>query len=281
MAEKTFMGKVIGAASQGAVGAVVGATLSAFTEPVVNRVLVKRIPLMQAISEMDIEKCQKFFATTIGTNLIKFPFFEVTNMIMNTFPVPGAVKGTVTGMVFTTCTLPLTNYRYCKSMGLPVDSNALFKAYVPTVLRDIVYGIARNFMQGTLTSAFPEFAKTTFGRFVIMFCTVAFSCVISAPGNEYRGYCLQPPERRKSFQAFFKPQNFIRSTSVGALIMSTSLGVGTVITGPVQDLVNMLQADFVKNPTLALLFLLMIVQQNFNQQTLKAIQDGSGTKKEE
>ena len=114
-----------------------------------------------------------------------------------------------------------------------------------------------------------------------MFCTVAFSCVISAPGNEYRGYCLQPPERRKSFQAFFKPKNFIRSTSVGALIMSTSLGVGTVITGPVQDLVNMLQADFVKNPTLALLFLLMIVQQNFNQQTLKAIQDGSGTKKEE
>jgi hypothetical protein len=25
-----------------------------------------------------------FSATTIGTNLIKFPFFEVTNMIMNT-----------------------------------------------------------------------------------------------------------------------------------------------------------------------------------------------------
>jgi hypothetical protein len=50
MAEKTFMGKVIGAASQGAVGAVVGATLSAFTEPVVNRVLVKRIPLMQVVS---------------------------------------------------------------------------------------------------------------------------------------------------------------------------------------------------------------------------------------
>ena len=180
-------------------------------------------------------------------------------------------------MVFTSCTLPLTNYRYCKSMGLPVDSNALFKAYLPTVLRDIVYGIARNFMQGTLNASFPELAKTTFGRFIIMFCTVAFSCVISAPGNEYRGYCLQPPERRKSFSQFFKPQNFIRSTSVGALIMSTSLGMGTVITGPVQTLAYALQADFAKNPTLALLFLLMLVQQSYNGAVIKAIKD----KKEE
>lgn len=34
--------RVIGAASQGAVGAMVGALLSAVTEPIVNRVLVKR-----------------------------------------------------------------------------------------------------------------------------------------------------------------------------------------------------------------------------------------------
>lgn len=273
-----FVSKVVGAASQGAVGAVVGATLSAFTEPVVNRVLVKRIPLMQAINEIDMEKCQRFFGTTIGTNLIKFPFFEVTNMIMGTFPVPGAVKGTVTGMVFTTCTLPLTNYRYCKSMGLPVDSSALFKAYLPTVIRDIIYGIARNFMQGTLTQSFgPEFAGSAFGKFIIMFCTVAFSCIISAPGNEYRGYCLQPPERRKSFAQFFKPVNFIRSTSVGALIMSTSLGVGVTVTGPVQELVGALQVDFNKNPTLAVLLLLMLVQQSYNSAVIRAIKD----KKEE
>ena len=37
------------------VGAVVGALLSAVTEPVVNRVLVKRIPLQDAINEIKIE----------------------------------------------------------------------------------------------------------------------------------------------------------------------------------------------------------------------------------
>jgi len=276
-ANQDFAGRVIGAASQGAVGALVAASLSAVTEPIVNSLLVKRSSVSEAVKELDPERVKNFLKTTLATNFIKFPFFEVTNMIMNSFDLPGAVRGTATGIVFTSCTLPLTNYRYCKSMGMPVDSNALFKAYLPTVLRDIVYGIARNFMQGTLNSSFPEMAKTTFGRFIIMFCTVAFSCIISAPGNEYRGYCLQPPERRKSFAVFFKPQNFVRSTSVGALIMSTSLGVGTVVTGPVQSFVYALQADFAKNPTLALLVALMLVQQSFNQQVVKAIK----AKKEE
>jgi len=271
MSSETFMGKVIGAASQGAVGAVVGASLSAFTEPVVNRVLVKRISLAQAIQEIDMDKCQRFFATTISTNFIKFPFFEVTNMIMNSFDLPGAVRGTATGIVFTSCTLPLTNYRYCKSMGMEIDGNSLFKAYLPTVLRDIVYGISRNFMQGTLNSSFPELGKSNFGKFIIMFCTVAFSCIVSAPGNEYRGFCLQPPEKKITFGEFFKPANFIRSTSVGALIMSTSLGTGAVVTGPVQDLVSALQADFTKNPTLALLALLLIVQQYYNTVVIKEV----------
>jgi len=51
MAEE-ILSRVIGAASQGAVGAVIGALLSAVTEPVVNRVLVKRIPLQQAMEEI-------------------------------------------------------------------------------------------------------------------------------------------------------------------------------------------------------------------------------------
>ncbi len=67
--------RVIGAASQGAVGAVVGALLSAVTEPVVNRVLVKRIPLNEAIWEIKVEDIMKFFETTLPTNFIKFPFY--------------------------------------------------------------------------------------------------------------------------------------------------------------------------------------------------------------
>jgi hypothetical protein len=40
MSEQDFVGRVIGAASQGAVGAVVAAWLSAVTEPLVNNLLV-------------------------------------------------------------------------------------------------------------------------------------------------------------------------------------------------------------------------------------------------
>jgi len=72
---KDFASRVVGAATQGAVGAVVAATLSAVTEPVVNRVLVNRMPLGQALKEMDPNKVFEFMKTTMATNFIKFPFF--------------------------------------------------------------------------------------------------------------------------------------------------------------------------------------------------------------
>ena len=43
--EVSFAGKVFQATTQGAVAAVVAASLSAVTEPIVNKVLVERIPL--------------------------------------------------------------------------------------------------------------------------------------------------------------------------------------------------------------------------------------------
>ena len=72
---KGFMGRVVGAAAQGAAGAIVGASLSSVTEPIVNRVLVKRQTLSEAVKEVDFDMVKKFFQTTIATNLIKFPFF--------------------------------------------------------------------------------------------------------------------------------------------------------------------------------------------------------------
>eukprot|EP00421_Protoceratium_reticulatum_P060608 CAMPEP_0168492006 /NCGR_PEP_ID=MMETSP0228-20121227/69987_1 /TAXON_ID=133427 /ORGANISM="Protoceratium reticulatum, Strain CCCM 535 (=CCMP 1889)" /LENGTH=51 /DNA_ID=CAMNT_0008508757 /DNA_START=1 /DNA_END=152 /DNA_ORIENTATION=- len=48
--QKDFVGRVLGAASQGAVGAVVAASLSAVTEPVVNNILVNRVPVLQAFA---------------------------------------------------------------------------------------------------------------------------------------------------------------------------------------------------------------------------------------
>jgi hypothetical protein len=271
-----FVSKVVGAASQGAVGALVGATLSAFTEPVVNRVLVNRVPLQQAIAEMDMDKAYSFLQTTMATNFIKFPFFEVINVALTFVELPGAVRGTITGMVFTTATLPLTNYRYCKSMGREVTNEALWFAYGPTVIRDIVYGIARNFMYTSLANAQPWMRNSVFGNFCLMFSTVMFSCVVSAPGNELRGYYLQAPDRRKDFATFFKPVNFIRSTSVGALIMSTSLGMGSIITGPVTQLVSFFKVYFQTDGTGALLILLFFVnhfqQEKRNAAVVKAIE---------
>lgn len=68
--------RIIQGATQGAVGAVVAATLSAFTEPVVNRILVQRISVVDSIKQLDMAKSRKFFMTTLPTNFLKFPLFE-------------------------------------------------------------------------------------------------------------------------------------------------------------------------------------------------------------
>lgn len=64
-ADDDFFSRVVGAASQGAAGAVVGAGLSSVTEPVVNRVLVKRQTLSEALAEVDVETMSNFFNTAI------------------------------------------------------------------------------------------------------------------------------------------------------------------------------------------------------------------------
>ena len=129
MSEQDFVGRVIGAASQGAVGAVVAASLSAVTEPLVNNMLVKRVPLMEAVKALDPDMIKKFLAT----NFIKFPFFEATNIIMQGVDLPPTARGAALGSVFCTITLPITNYRFRKSMNLPVTPGNLYQAYGPTV----------------------------------------------------------------------------------------------------------------------------------------------------
>merc|ERR1719479_341664 len=81
-------------------------------------------------------------------------------------------------------------------MDLPVNWSNIYEAYLPTVIRDMVYGIARNY------------------------------CPISAPFNEWRGYLLQSKGQELTFQEFFKPSNFIRSTSLGAIKQGLALAVG-------------------------------------------------------
>jgi len=273
MADNNFVGRVVGAASQGAVGALVAASLSSVTEPVVNNILVNRVSLAQALQALDAKKVTSFLRTTLATNFIKFPFFEATNVIMSGVELPPTVRGAVTGSVFCTTTLPITNYRFRKSMNLPITPGNLYQAYLPTVLRDILYGIVRNKVMSFMIGLAPEKAGTNFRRFINMFATVMAACVLSAPGNELRGYCLQPADKRQPFGVFFQPQKFARSTCIGALIMSISLGVGTLATPQVEKIFANLKDYLKKNPIGYLLMVLFAIHQILEVRRNAAIVD--------
>mmetsp|Transcript_8470 Transcript_8470/g.23956 ORF Transcript_8470/g.23956 Transcript_8470/m.23956 type:complete len:318 (+) Transcript_8470:80-1033(+) len=278
-----FVERVVGAASQGAVGAVVAGNLSAVTEPVVNAMLVKRVPLSEAVKEVSPERVYKYLQTTLATNFIKFPFFEVTNMLVGGIDLPPTLKGALTGTVFCTATLPITNYRFRKSMDLPITAANLYQAYLPTVFRDILYGIVRNKVATFLFQLNPQRAGTNLGRFLNMFATVIAACVISAPGNELRGYCLQPPAKKQSFAEFFQPAKFVRSTSVGAVIMAISLGVGTLATPQVEKLVATVRKYFRNQPLgflMIILFSLHHLLENRRHNQAMALKDEPAGSKE-
>ena len=133
-----------------------------------------------------------------------------------------------------------------------------YKAYLPTVMRDVVYGIVRQTATRSIMANSPDVMKTNAGKFYAAFMAVLAACVISAPGNEVRGYYLQPEGKRLPVSQFFQPIRFMRSTVVGALIMSTAMGTGAVVTGPVQEYWTALRAWMKNNlpETLLALFLL-------------------------
>mmetsp|Transcript_70733 Transcript_70733/g.160653 ORF Transcript_70733/g.160653 Transcript_70733/m.160653 type:complete len:337 (+) Transcript_70733:68-1078(+) len=227
-AQDGFLTKVIGAAAQGATAAMVAAILSACTEPVVNRLLVKRMTFSAAMSEITFDMVSKFFLTTFPTNMLKFPIFEVINMMLSFTALSGSMRGIVNGWLFCTIMLPVTNYRFRKSMGWEIKVPLLYQAYVPTVTRDIVYGWARGFVGSCVVSSFqPEsFVAKAFAFGVTVFA----ACIISSPGNEWRGYTLQPKDRKLPFAEYFKPVNYARSTGIGATIMGIALMVGMLAT---------------------------------------------------
>merc|ERR1719188_1908060 len=222
------MTKVVGAAAQGAVAAMVAALLSAFTEPVVNRLLVERCTVKQAIDSISMKDCLKFFLTTFPTNMLKFPVFEVINMALSFTTLSGSVRGIVNGWLFCTVMLPVTNYRFRKSMGWEINAALLYQAYIPTVARDIVYGWARGAVGGALNSSLAP--ESPFGKAAVFGSVVLAACIISSPCNEWRGYTLQPKDRKLPFAEYFKPVNYVRSTGVGATIMGIALMVGMLVT---------------------------------------------------
>merc|ERR1719188_480091 len=180
-----------------------------------------------------------FFRTTISTNLLKFPLFEAVSMFLSLLPnMNNVVRGLIVGFIFTTATLPVTNFRYRMSIQTPVADamkpGALFQAYLPTVVRDMIYAIGRNM----LTVLFlAKFTGLTPGSPLLMFPVVIGACVVSAPLNEVRGFLLQSGSQKLSFGEFFKPVNFIRSTSLGALNMGISVATGYYLTPIVASVV--------------------------------------------
>jgi len=226
--------KVLNAMGAGAVASVIQAALSAVGEPIVNRVLVKRMKLMEAIKDVSPAMMLDFFKTTLATNFLKFPFFEAINAFCAALPIHPSVRGFVTGFVFTTATLPVTNYRYRKSMQLEVDWSNIYEAYLPTVIRDIAYGIVRNYSTLFLASVRPEWP--TYSP-QVLFIVVIVGCLGSAPFNEWRGFLLQSKGQELSFNDFFKPANFVRSTGLGAIKQGLALAVGYWCAPPVKAFV--------------------------------------------
>jgi len=227
-AAPNFFSKVFAAGAQGATAAFVAAILSAMAEPLVNRLLVKRMTVGEALKEMNFKLMANFFLTTFPTNMLKFPIFEIINMAMSFTAVSAGLSGTISGFLFCTAMLPVTNYRFRKSMGWEIKPALLYQAYLPTVVRDILYGWARGFVGVALAKVFQP---QTFLQDAFVFAFVIWAaCIISSPCNEWRGYTLQPKDKKLSFGEYFKPVNYARSTGIGATIMGISLFVGRLIT---------------------------------------------------
>jgi len=233
-ADSSFFTKVFAAAAQGMTAAMVAAILSAVCEPLVNRLLVKRMTVSQAYSEITFKLVSTFFLTTFPTNMLKFPVFEMINMALSFTTLAGSVRGIVNGFLFCTIMLPVTNYRFRKSMGWEIKPALLYQAYVPTVTRDIVYGWARGVVGAALSKSM---SPDTFTMQAIVFgITIWAACIISSPCNEWRGYTLQPPDRKLPFGEYFKPINYMRSTGIGATIMGIALCVGMLVTPYAENL---------------------------------------------
>jgi len=184
----------------------------------------------QALCDMSLVLVARFFLTTLPTTMLKFPVFEVINRAMSFSGLSPSRSGALSGFLFCTIMLPVTNYRFQKSMNpdWQIQPSKLFQAYIPTVTRDIIYGCAR----AVLGAFFQDiFAPVDFTHKALVFgLTIWASCLISSPCNEWRGYTLQPEHQRLSFAKYFKPANYVRSTGIGCTIMGVALTTGMLVT---------------------------------------------------
>jgi len=228
--------KVANAASAGCISAVILAAMFAITEPIANRVTVKRMTLPEAMKDVSPADMWRYFGTTLPTRLLKAPLYEALVTFMMTLALPANLAGTIIALTFVTLTMPITNYSARMSLQQDFGWKDMYVAFWPTVLRDTVGGIARvratKFGIQTLGWA----PQTPMLMAFAMLCTCAFS----SPLNEWRGYLLQKGDKQLTFREFFKPWKCIRSTVIGCLQFSLALGAGYYIAPSVTGLVSQL-----------------------------------------
>lgn len=218
----------------GVIAALIAALLATFTEPVLNRIAAKRMTLREAMAEVRMVDMLRFFRTVLATNLLKFPFFEAVNTYMASLTsIPPSLQGVAAACVYTSAVLPLCNYRYLLSLQMKVRFGMLYKAYWPTLLRDLMYGIVRIHVIRWLTRIAPAMAHTLLGQTVHTFIAIFLACLASAPGNELRAFVFQPPEGFLPAKDFFKVKRFLRSALLGALFPATAIAVGQVVVSAV------------------------------------------------
>jgi len=207
----------------------------------VNRLLVERKTIAEAFASVSYKSVSRFFLTTFPSNMLKFPVFEVINAMLVFAPLSHSARGIVTGWLFCTLMLPVTNYRFLASMGWQATPGAFYQAYVPTACRDIVYGWARSTVGASLQCKFEP--DTAVSKALVFGMTVWISCLVSSPGNEWRGYALQQKGRELPFREYFQPTSFLRSSGVGSTIMGVALAIGMLVTSGVETLLLFVRAN--------------------------------------
>jgi len=175
---------------------------------------------MRAMKETKLSLVLQSFGVALLTNLVKFPFFEAVYALVVARVASPLMAGALAGFLFTTATLPITNYWYRKSLNLDVKWEKLYEAYLPTLLRDVAYGILRSYATLWITGLRGHASPA------MLFLVVFMACLGSSPFNQWRTFLLQHHTSNQPIQEYFKPVNYAVCASWGALRQALSVGLG-------------------------------------------------------
>jgi len=125
--------------------------------------------------------------------------------------------------------LPIENFRFRRRHNLSLEPGLLWQAYAPTVLREIVYGWSRGFIDSWLVRSLLSDSPNVIAVAFLLGVTTWLACWISSPLNELRAYWVQPPSTKVPFKQFFNQERYLRSTAQSATIMAVSLMVGALL----------------------------------------------------